>query len=558
MGSLFDKFDPHKETNFAKQTAKPLQNNLGYTHLKAIYPTITENAFALTMDAYRLFVDEYNLKVFQENIEIDRHNVAVGKNIKENGMNEVQSTYSKIWHKKNKGVKARPRNYNALVDEFCKDYGLCLEKVKIQTIKYASEIIFRQILHSYQVQLSKKAAVHIKFSVAYNSEVPMIDVNAWEISKFQRNGVGAVAVCPKTIRNHRQRLEEAGVLVETTFSGHKHGVKCRINPDILTVFDLKTENLMLPENQRLIRGTRKEFPDNEDNTRTIKNSIKIKENVEINSLDKGVRPEASRAKRFVLQEQPKQETNSTGGGTAESVKVLPENQTLSEKLTAFILHHQELAENLSLGIYNTYTPIDLRILSKEAYDGTMTREEFKNLIIQDFICQAAKIWKDKRVYPGCWKNTINYFVENRFKAFTGTAFNKHILVEMLQEYRWRIDHARKWFISKQFSPLFPIDYFDLKRIEAKEVGFEYTKKAYQKHLKYQEKKELKKRKLEQKTIARKAKIAGAKAVETKIRLYLKGKIELETLFNFVAVNHPDFIANLSQMTYKIQSHGTIQ
>lgn len=520
--------------------------------LKAIHPVLNNEAFAQTMDKYRLFVATYNAQIQEQNKLIDKHNGLVAENSKQ--LTEVQKAFKDVFIKKNKSI-ADELEYNKVATEFNSQYGDIVELRKIQTIKYATEIVFAQFLHAYQQQLSKRTMIHSKFDIAYASTLPAVEINSHEIASFERNGVQSISLTKKSIRNHRNRLQQAGVLCNYEFQGNKKGVKHHINEEILTVFDLKTQNFVDIENQQVNPQKGKKLPDNNDNTRTIKDKYKIKENVENNSLDKGT-PSAVPFNLVFYKNTQSKLTDSNMGGAPENVKIEQKTKTLSEKLTALIQNPQQLAENLSLGLYNDYSPIDLRVLSKEAYAGTMTKDEFKELVIQDFIKTTAKIWKGKNVYTGVWKKLINEMYANWFKAFNNQSFNKHIVVEMLQEYRWRVNHARKWFLAHKFNPLFPADYFDLTRTERKEVGFSYTKKAWNKHLKYEQNKELKKRKTEQKTIARKLNVNSSKEVENKVRMFLKGKIDIETLYNFVATNHPTHLEKLSEITFKIQAKLT--
>lgn len=540
---LFPSIKPNVATNIEKKQQSENENGL-----KAIHPVITNETMAMTMDAYRIHVATYNATIQEQNKQIEKHNSEVLENRK--NLTPVQKEFSRLFISKHFKISDEIQ-YNQLATEFNNEYGNIVELRKIQTVKYATELFFMQMLHAYQMQLSKRASIHSKFNIAFESPIPSVEINSHEIASFERNGVKSIDATKRTIRNHRNRLQQAGVLLEYEFQGHKKGVKLQINESILHVFDLKTQKIVCIENQSLNSQKGKKFPDNNEDTRTKKDKNKIKENVENNSLDLGT-PSAGLSIVFYKNTRCNVK-DLTKGARAENVKVSEKEKTLSDKLTDLIQHPQELAENLALGLYNDFTPIDIRVLVKEAYHGTMTKDEFKELIIQDFIKSSAKIWRGKNVYTGVWKKTINTMMLDWFKALGTTTFNKHIVVEMLQEYRWRINHARKWFVSHDFNPLFPADYFDLTRTERKEVGFAYTKKAWSKHLKYQQNREVEKRKLEKRVATRKATINSSKEVENKVTQFLKGRMDIETLYNFVAKNHPSHLEKLSEITFKIQS-----
>lgn len=77
--------------------------------------------------------------------------------------------------------------------------------------------------------------------------------------------------------------------------------------------------------------------------------------------------------------------------------------SLSDKLQNLILHPQDLAVNLANKEYNNYKPIDIRYLFKEAYSGTMLKEDFRQLVIQDFFKSISKIYKNSTPLLRSWK-----------------------------------------------------------------------------------------------------------------------------------------------------------
>lgn len=243
------------------------------------------------------------------------------------------------------------------------------------------------------------------------------------------------------------------------------------------------------------------------------------------------------------------DANSTHTGGAKSVKV---SGSLSEKLQNLIVHPQELAVNLANHEYNNYKPIDIRYLHKEAYSGTMLKEEFRELVIQDFFKTMSKIYKNSTPFAGSWKKAINFYMLNKWISFTGDAFNKAAIVDDIQQMRWRAEWARKWFVKNhKVTPLFPADYFDMTRKTSKEVGFEYTKAKYNEHLQGKAKYEALKKKREANAIRRKETINHAKKCENEVNRFFKNKITMSQLFDYVENNlPPDFLEKLPQMIEK--------
>lgn len=218
------------------------------------------------------------------------------------------------------------------------------------------------------------------------------------------------------------------------------------------------------------------------------------------------------------------------------------------------LHPTDLCEQLAKGVFNSYKVIDIRILQAEANAGILTPEEFFEVVIQDLLKQSAKLYIGKNVYAGTWQNAYNQLKENYFRTFTGVVFQKYIIAEMLQEYRWRLGYAHRYCLSHpEFNLLFPSDYFDRTRKTRHEGGFEYTKKAWNKHLKDTEKTKNRKLATKRKAKLREGKIFSAKEVTDKIKQFLKARITIETFYNFVEKNHPSFLPHLSDMTHKIQA-----
>ncbi|MBA0884940.1 hypothetical protein [Flavobacterium undicola] len=514
--------------------------------IMAVYPAIVVEAFAITMDKYRKYISAYNFKTNAENEQIEKHNADVRSFLRENQLNEVQKEFAKVFFYKSKSLK--PREYNDNADAFMKDYGLILEKKKIQTVKYATELVFQNLLHLYNSQLMKRNEQYMKLRVTTIRPIEEFKINSFLVTELKRKGISSLDLCTKTVRNHRQRLEECGVFVEYVFKGQNRPVEVHINAEILTVLDLKTSKLITTENQQLTSENEKELPDNNENTRTDLNECQMNENVKnISHFDKEF-PSVTPSYLFFTGTPASKLQNSTEVAVAKSVKV---SETLSEKLQNLIIHPQELAVNLANKEYNNYKPIDTRYLFKEAYSGTMLKEDFRELVIQDFFKSISKIYKNTTPFAGSWKKAIALYMQNKWIAFTGEAFNKAAIVDDIQQMRWRAEWARKWFIKNDFPPLFPYEYFDMTRKTSKEVGFEYTKAKWGEHLQGKAKYEALKKKQEANAVRRKEAINHAKKCENEVNRFFKNKITMPQLFDYVEKNLPaEYLEKLPQMIEK--------
>lgn len=502
----------------------------------AIYPAIIEEAFSDTMDNYRKYIASYNFKTQAENELIELHNSSVKAFCQINIPSEVQTEFRRLFLLHNKEVK-NTRAYNEAVTKFCNDYGLIVEKKKIQTVKYATEVVFQNLLHLYNSQLMKRNEKFIKGGITSKRPIEEFKINSFLVTQLKRNEVSSIAICSKTVRNHRKRLEEAEVFVEYHFAGRNRPVEVHINPEILVILDVYTSKLKSSENKELKLTFWNVLPDNNESTRTFINEDKKKENVENNSQDLRSSSEAltpSHLSFFTGTPNSKPVHQTMGAAGEPEAK----EKTLSDKLQELILHPQELAENLANGDYHNYKPIDIRYLYKEAFSGTLTSEEFRELAIQDFFKSISKIYKLSTPFAGSYKKAINLYYQNKWIAFTGNSFNKSVLVDEISQMRWRIEWARKWFVKNEFTPLFPYNYFDMTRKTSKEVGFEYTKAKWNEHLTAIAKYDALKKKQQSNATKRTETINHSKKCETALARFFKNKLTYSQLFDYVEQNLP--------------------
>jgi hypothetical protein len=511
---------------------KPLQLS---GRIIAIYPAIIEEAFSSTMDNYRKYIASYNFITLAENELIQAHNNSVKEFCKTSVLNEVQTEYRRLFLLHNE-KNSNPRNYNEAVTQFCNDYGLIVEKKKIQTVKYATEVVFQNLLHLYNSQLMKRNEKFIKGGITSRRPIEEFKINSFLVTQLKRNEISSIAICSKTVRNHRKRLEEAGVFVEYHFAGRNRPVEVHINSEILVILDVFTSKLKRSENKELKLTYWNVLPDNNESTRTFINEYKKKENVENISQDIRSSSEAlTPSHLFFTGTHTSKEAICTKGARGDSQT---KEKTLSDRLQELILHPQELAENLANGDYHDYKPIDIRYLYKEAFSGTLTSEEFRELAIQDFFKSISKIYKSSTPFAGSYKKAINLYYQNKWISFTGNSFKKSVLVDEITQMRWRTQWARKWFVKNEFPPLFPYDYFDMTRKTSKEVGFEYTKAKWNEHLLALAKYDALKKKQQSSAKRRKEVINHSKKCENALNRFFKNKLTYSQLFDYVEQNLP--------------------
>lgn len=526
-----------------KTIAMPLQLN---ERIIAIYPAIIDKAFKSTMDNFRSYIASYNFKTQAENELIALHNSSVKAYCEQNELSAVQSTYKALFLQKSKSI-TQPRAYNQAVTDFCQQYGNIIEKKKIQSVKYATEVVFQNLLHLYNAQLMHRNEKFIKAGITAKRPLQEFKINSFLVTQLKRNEVNSLPICSKTVRNHRKRLEEAGVFVAYHFAGKNRAVEVHINPSILVVLEIKTMELITANNQEVSFLKEKELPDNNESTRTILNEYKMNENVNNSQNYRSSSEALTGFNSFFTRAHNGQRQDLTAGAGEK----IPLQDTLSQKLLDLIVHPQELAENLANGEYFNYKPIDIRYLYKEAFSGTMTNEEFRELALQDFFKSISKIYRFSTPFVGSWKKAITLYYQNKWIAFTGSSFNKSVMVDEIQQMRWRTTWAVKWFVKNEFKPLFPYDYFDMTRKTAKEVGFEYTKSKWNEHQRAIVKYEALKKKQISNANQRKQAINHAKKCETAVNRFFKDKLTYGQLFDYVEQNLPkEFVEKLPNMLLK--------
>ncbi len=585
--NLFGVHTSTKAEQFITLSVQPKIENC----LMAVYPVITQEAYSLIMDRFRVYIAIYNDQTRAENEQIQRHNKKLDARKIKNPLSDTEKKLSEMFYFRNSELTGR--RWNEAADEFNEQNGLLIHKEKIQTVKVQTESVFANFLHLYSKQLSRRTEEYMRLRVMNLRPLQEFKVNSQEVANLKRNGVISLDLCKKTIRNHRQRLEECGVLVDYHFQGANRAVQVHINPEIMAIFDLKTSKLVFAENQRLTLPGQKELPDSNVSTRTVIKEYEIKENALGDSRDKEFA--ALTPKPFVFYKNTNsKEQNLSMPAPPDGVKIsetlhqlatpsgrfaktastgtvimsilpkqsdppqsnmtipaAPPGQDFSKRLLAMVIDPQQLAEELFAGMHDNYSPIDIRLLEREAYKGTLTEDEFRELFIQDFFKNSAKLYRGKSVYVGSWKNAINHYYDVKFKHFNQKSFSKTAMLDEVPQFRWRLEHSRKWFAKNQeVNILFPSQYFDVSRDTAKEVGFEYTKKAWKKKLQYDQNSELRKRKREAASDDRKKRVNFSKKATAQLNKFFKNQIDLPQLTEYfdkhLPQNFRDELPNLIQ------------
>ena len=575
----------NKSAEFFTPTPKTstIENNLN-----AVFPILTQEAFALTLDRYRVYIAGYNYQTGAENRDIMRHNSQLKTLRASKPLTETEKKAVEMFCNRHK--EDEPRNWNNAADDYNQKNGLLIHKWKIPTVKPATELVFTTFLYMYSKQVQKRTEQYMRFSGHHSRPLQEFELNLRKVSLLMRNGVQSLPMCERTVFNHRQRLEEAGVLLGYHFRGSDKAIHINFNPEIIAIFDAKTAKMILAENQLFKLPKRKEFLNENVCTRTVINDLEINENAKGNFQDKEFASLTPKPSVFYKNTTSK-DKNSSLPPAPEGVKVsetLPQlaspkgrfaqtvsagtvvanlvprsaavenddtcstkNKTLSDHLLLTVIDPQILAENLADRHYDNYTPIRTSDLEKEAYSGTLTNEQFRELRIQDFFKSAAKLHKNTSANVGSWKNAINEYYDKYGKSFTGKAFQKASNIQDIEELRWRIEWVRKYQAKHpDWNILFPSLYYDLTRKTAFSGGFEKTKDNWNTQKESLRKKDIRKQKQLAAAEKRKRREDKSRKCNTAIRSYLRGKLTLAQLCDYVEKLPKEFSEKLPQLVEK--------
>ncbi|QED37992.1 hypothetical protein FK178_09750 [Antarcticibacterium arcticum] len=536
--------------NIRKKRLQPpqtgsLQNTIrtvATEHLEYVDPILTTEDFKSSMENYRKVVDAYNIKVKEENILITTYNKRIKKAIDTQPLTRQEQ---KILIKFNNMIA--PLNTwerNERVDSFNGCNRPMAQKDKIHTIKYHTEQIFSAILWHYNKQLYKRKAIRHQLEVYIPGKLPYIELHTGWITTAKVNDVVRLNVCQKTFRRQRKRLEEAGILQDYIFEGSSRPVKMRINPEILSITDNFAGKNPATENQHTTPTQRTVLPHNKVSNRTVLNNLKIKANVDKHSDIRSSAPGLTSSTFSFYKTTRKQ--------VEEKVDAGPKNLTLSDFLGEKIDDPADFVENLAAHRYDKYTPLRIEILEKEAFAGALDRDQYKELVLQDFFKTAAKLWKGKSPYPGSWTKAYNTWKNEKFITHSGDSSNKYVVLQRVAELRYRVTGVSRFLKNHpDFNLLYPGDYFDVTRTTAKEGGFEYTEKMWKKHIAYLETKKEEKQKTVATASKRKKRLTDRQKVDNHVKAYLKGKFYLEELLTKVEqLGNKELYRNLPEIIKK--------
>ncbi|MDT0689354.1 hypothetical protein RM549_06125 [Salegentibacter sp. F188] len=503
--------------------------------VKYVHPIIIPEDIKTTMGNYLKAADAYNERVTTANQEVRRYNKVVERQRKKEPLTEKEMASLVSFYNMIKPLDIWERNKRVVEYNRCNGKPIASQE-KIQTLKYQTQLVFQAILWHYSKQLYKRKDRHQRLDLHFPSELPAVEIHSGWITSAKINKERRLDVCQRTLRRQRKRLQEAGILQDYTFEGSARPVKIRINPAILSITDNHAPKKTAAGNQSLTPDGRTVCPHNNVSNRSFTNNKEIKANVDKHS------GERSSAKKGLTSPNFSSIGNTRSQGVEKNNAAAEKNNTRAEKnhtggqkntLSHFLRQKLEektdFAAQLVAHHYDDYTPIRKEILEKEAFSGSMSREEFKELVLQDFFKTAAKLYKTATPYKASWLKAYNTWMQEKFITNAGHSLNKQSLVTKIPELRYGLAAVGRYLKKHpDYNLLFPGEYFDLTRTTAKEGGFKYyAGEAWRKHQDY-----LKRKTTDTKVAAKKRKrrLTDLQKAEKHVKSYLNNKFDLQELF----------------------------
>jgi len=502
------------------------------------YPYIDGQSFNMAMVNYCQKVFEYNSWVEKENKAVKSYNYLVEAQMKATPpTDKLLVTVGKFL----KSIASLPaKDYNSSVEAFNKKHTPLATKKTTVTIKPVTEMIFRVILVFYTQQLKQRNLTRMQLGQSCAGTLPQAQLNSYEIGMHKLNEIPRLNMNKRTIQRHLKRLLEAEILIGYEFKGTKRPTVAYINSEILLVKDSQENLKNFTENQPFILTPTTSCRNINHNTSTKKNNIKTRE---VNNL-----PVANFNYYRSTSEQGVSSDNHTTQSTKyENTKKGKRNFGTSQKFNANseflkqrIQEQNKLAGEISAKKHTNTPTLPVNVLQQEATSGTLSREEFKTLLIQDFFIYSSKLWANSTPYAGSFIKAMRMFEDNEFQSPNGSVYHKDTMLKSIIKYRWMVDRASSWLKNHGKYTLYPHLYFDFTRTEKHEGGFWHWSNRYESQ--QARKKAAQNNKVSQVAKGKARKKDHRKAVAA-INKYLRNKMNLKELQEYIAVNLPNKFTN---------------
>ncbi|MBC8753576.1 hypothetical protein H2O64_02760 [Kordia sp. YSTF-M3] len=499
-----------------------------------------------TMQCYRIFINAYNAAITRLNKEVKQYNNSFLAYIERNKRKQqavvAQQEFEDIEVNGIQNKWLSTLEYNEQIEK-TNGNKLLLKKQKHLPVRQAQLGTFEIIVWLYAQQLIKLRKQLQQLGSSVKVSFPKIQVTSTQVCNFTKNGEKRMLLKRDTIREHVHQLRKAGVFVQYQFKGKSLPVNNFING---VIFVFRDKRKGFTDNQQVKPFNNGKPLDFSVDTRTFtKEIIKKVGNVDNHSQKAEAFSYAAEnssknknSYKNTKEDKPQKNSNHNAGklGGGEN---FPKNE-LSEYLRGQILYKTVFLNTLTEHHYDTYSfsaSNMTRRLDTESIHGAMSKEEFRELLLQLFIKIAAPIWKGMNVYYGSWHTAYIQIDDEYLRNPNGSIPRKETLLYKFGFLVYRIGRAKRFFKSKkQYIIHFPCIYFDATRKQPSEGGFSYTAQWLKQYQKYQDLRATRKQQNAGKAGARRRQKTNEEKVRDQIKLFIKGTIALPQVYTYIETN----------------------
>ncbi|MFC6858249.1 hypothetical protein [Zunongwangia atlantica] len=514
-----------------------------------IHPILTPEDFKQTKINYNKYIEAYNKKVDLDNFKINAYNtkvIAACRNLKKSKDVRMREL---IWKEANKELD--PETYNEEVEKYNDKYGYHIrKKVTRQKVKPATREYFMAFLWEYNAQLYKRKEFrtnpHLQINVP--GSLPKYELYPNKILESEYEGARNLSTSTvETIRNHRERLEEAGVLWGYEYHGSNRALKIAFNVEVLSITDngkpKSTRNGAQAVREEQTKKVRHNNVSSSEpvlvNTKYRQKGVVANAPTSLNCTGSSTRPPKKQGEKKIDAGAAQQENQEKKFAGAKS------QNELSQILITSLEDKNDLARQLAQLEHKDYKPLDIAIARQEAYYGTMHPKDFKELAIQDIFKFSNSLFEALDVHPGSWNNAYKIWLKEMFKNFNGQQLKKDVLLERWQKMIDVLRAVKRQQAKKGWQPSYPSRYFDPVRTEKCHNSFAYAYKNFRIEPPETPDAEYQKRKINANRSKRWN--TDLEKARPKIRQFLRGKLDLQKMMDYVKYNCPEVYKALPKL-----------
>lgn len=489
--------------------------------------------------AYRKRCPQLNKAVAQYNMQVD---VFIEQNNLHTESQDAQAQFEAQFHKASISID----EYNkAVMLENNKQGKLLLKCKRHIPVPKSFEHTFVILIYKYAMQIDKKNNMYESVGATTTRALQRLQINFHELStmNFDKD-IDVLPYCKKTIQNHVDRFVEAGILIDYSFHGNKKPVQYLVNNQILEIYDAQNSKTLKFDNQAFNTDKKKDLRHKEIVTRTIINKKEIIASVDNNTmLIKGQIDKLFDTKAFSNENESAvrsyQNTNpandeKTTAPKENHAEILGENSSF---LYDLLEDKHVFVNDLREGKYDRYRFTIRKQLEREALHGQLTKEEFREVLIQTFIKLCAPIWKNATPYKSSWYKAYNLINDQFILTNNNYTPSKTVAMYMFDNLVYRITFAKRYFNKfDNYNPLFPSEYFDPTRKSKKSGGFAYTLNVLIKHQQYQQNKDKKTQRQNLQAQKRNKRYHAIELIEKKLQQLKNGRTNINEVHNYVSTN----------------------